>query len=329
MEVWVFNDPNPKAKELVSDSLKNGISRFGWSYIDSGDLKDLKNKAWELLSEDEKIIWKKSNFLLRIQPGDWVVHVNIPTWGMCSAAKVVGPYFFEAHDNAISDFRHCLGIEPSSLVEFSRNSEGVHPHISRRLKLRGRYWRIYDKQVFSDSLENIRSGKRILEGESLGEHYLKQEIQPLLSQITQKVQRTHPEKKLESLVAKIFRNMPNVLEAKVNGSGFGSDFGADVIVEYDSGIGILSLQKRETLVVQVKSYTDTHWETLCISQIETAINKFNADAGLLISTAEPSENLEFAIEELSARLEKPIGLIAGENVAKFILKYEKGLLIEI
>jgi len=73
--------------------------------------------------------------------------------------------------------------------------------------------------------------------------------------------------------------------------------------------------------VQVKSYTGQHWETGAVEQIETAIKKFQADAGLIITTAESIDNLEKAIEDLSNKLNKPVGLIAGEDVAKFVLKY--------
>jgi hypothetical protein len=98
------------------------------------------------------------------------------------------------------------------------------------------------------------------------------------------------------------------------------------------------LEKEEKLVVQVKSYTGQHWETNAVEQIETAIKEFQANAGLIITTAESTDNLEKAIENLSNKLSKPeqdgglnkpipIGLIAGEEVAKFVLKYGGQLIL--
>ena len=84
---------------------------------------------------------------------------------------------------------------------------------------------------------------------------------------------------------------------------------------------IEGLEKLETLVVQIKSYKGQHHDLTAVDQIETGIKEFNADAGLLITTAEKTEKIQKAIEDLSNRIKKPISLIAGVDVAKFVLKY--------
>ena len=74
-----------------------------------------------------------------------------------------------------------------------------------------------------------------------------------------------------------------------------------------------------------------------VNQIGDAIIKFNANAGMLVTTAESTEELERAMEELSNRLSKqtedgglgkdiPISLVAGQDVAKFVLKHGGELL---
>ena len=331
MTIYAFNEPNEESKEFVTKSLKeNGISRFGWSWYDSANLLKLNEKSWDEMNKDEIMTWKKASFLLEIEPGDWVVHINVPYWGACIAAKVTSEYFFEEKENEIADFRHCLNIDKKSVIQFDRNDEEIHPLISRKLKLRGKYWRIYDEKEFFSSIENVKKGNKITkEGDSVGIHYLKNEIKPLFEELTIKIHKTHPEKKLEYLLCNIFKNIPNVTNAYVNGSGWGTDFGADIVVKYNAGLKILNLQREETLVVQVKSYEGVHYDTNSVDQIKMAMEKFNANYGLIITTAQKSDELEKAIEKLSLKIDRPVGLLAGEDVAKFLLKYENGILFEI
>ena len=315
----------------MSKSLRNeGISRFGWSYYDSANLKDLEQQSWESMNEKEIETWNKSKFLLGIKQGDWVVHINVPYWGACSAAKIDSGYFFEETNNEIGDFRHCLKIDKNSLIEFERNAEEIHPYISARLKLQGKYWRIFAEKEFLESLNNLKNGTKITnKGDSIGLHFLKDEIKEVFQTLTHKIHKTHPEKKLEYLICELFKNVPNVVETYVNGSGWGTDFGADVVVKYTSGLGILNLQHEETLVIQVKSYEGKHWNTNLVNQIKTAMEKFKAHCGLIITTAKSTKVLEEAVDNLSKEIDKPVALLAGNNVAKFFLKFEKGMLFEL
>ena len=97
---------------------------------------------------------------------------------------------------------------------------------------------------------------------------------------------------MEYLICKLFKNVPNVVETYVNGSGWGTDFGADVVVKYTSCLGILNLQHEETLVIKVKSYEGEHWNTNFVNQIKTAMEKFKAHCGLIITTAKSTKVFE-------------------------------------
>jgi hypothetical protein len=334
-------DELSKTQQFLADSIRNGVSRFGWSYIDTADLKMLQNKSWQEMNDKEKSCWAKANFLLGVEIGDWVVHINLPYWGSCIVGQVNETYSFEYNGNKFGDYRHLLKLDKKSIVEFERNDDGVLPIISSRLKLQGRYWTIQYVDEFLHTIQNIKSealGKK--EDESIGIFYLKKDLSPLFKNITDKIQKTHPASKLENLIAEVFRNIPGVVDVYEHGrhKGWGTDSGADLIVTYKSGIPISNLEKEEKLVVQVKSYTGEHWEISAVEQIETAIKEFQASAGLIITTAQSTDNLEKAIESLSNKLSKteqddrlnkpiPIGLIAGEDVAKFVLKYGGHLLL--
>ncbi len=350
MKIYALKGPSSedygqdKLKEIqqfLSDSIKNGVSRFGWSYIDTADLTTLQTKQWQEMDEKEKNCWAKAHFLLEVQKGDWIVHINLPYWGACLAGQVIETYSFEQNGNDLGDYRHLLKLDKNSIVEFKRNDDRVLPIISSRLKLQGRYWTIQYIDEFLQTIKNLKEeslGKK--ENENNGIFYLKKELSPLLKNMTEKIQKTHPAGKLENFIAEVFRKIPSVVKVNEYGrhKGWGTDSGADLIVTYKSGLSISNLEKEEILVVQVKSYTGKHFEKNAVKQIETAIKKFQANAGLIITTAESTDDLEKEIEKLSNRLSMPeqdgglnkpipIGLIAGEEVAKFVLKYGGQLIL--
>jgi hypothetical protein len=331
MTVWVFNTPQGDGQvDFVYASLQKGISRYGWSYVNTADLHKMENKDWEELDESETECWNRGHFLLDVEKGDWVVHVNVPEWGMCTAGKVIEKYKFDSKKNKIGvddysdggDFRHTLGLDIDTLVTFDRNNENITPFISRRLKLQGAYWRIYDTDEFLKSIENVRNNVvSVPENITHGLYYLREDLKTPLSQITEAIQRNHPGKKLEEFIAMIFEKVPNVIEVKQNGSGWGTDYGADIIVTYSTGLPINGLQQEAVTVVQVKSFTGIHLRDEAVEQIKTGIDKYEASSGLIISTAEASGNLLKSIENAQEQIKKPIVLMAGEDVAMFVIKY--------
>jgi hypothetical protein len=347
--VWALKAPGGKeANSFIRDSLRQGYSRFGWSYTDIADLTTLEEKGQRHeLTEDESYFYSQASFLLKIEPEDWIVHVNVPHRGRCMAAKVTEKYSFDPSHNELGagdyakggDFRHRIGIDPKSIMEFDRNDVNVLPSISRRLKLQGRYWRIHAVSDFMTTLNNLQ--ERTADNheiDSLGLHYLRGDLEAIYATITDSIHKHHPGKSLEELIARVFEGMDQVENVKRNGSGWKSDFGADLIIDYTSGLPLSGLKKVERLVVQVKSYQGEHVEQSAVKQIKTAIRKFKADAGLIVSTAQPSEAILRSIAQASDELSQneetgeagrpiPIELIAGADVAKFLIRYGSDLIL--
>ena len=204
--VWAFQSPgDEREKKLLNESIKSGKSRFGWSFIDEHDLR-LENN-WT----DEH---SKQLFLLEIKEGDWIVHINLPVWGRCVAAKVCSEYKFgEAlelpwrEEWTRKDFRHCFKINADSIIEFSRRDPRILP--SDNLCPRRRYHQIYEVDDFDRSIENLNSEKQ--------EDHLKNKLQPLLIDISKCIHKMHPSKKLERFLAGVFRKIPTVVEVEENG----------------------------------------------------------------------------------------------------------------
>ena len=317
---------SPHTKDITYKSLTEGIGRFGWSYIETANLHELKARieadGRDSLNKEEQNCYQ--SFLLDIKENDYVVYINIPEWGKCTLARVTSEYFwgYEA-----DDFNHRFRVDPTSVKVFETNDAIVHPALSGRLKLRGRYWRIYLHEEFDSlvkALEEGKAGKPRTPETNLG--LLAQEIQPHLEGITEKIQHTHPNFDLEGLFEEIFKKVPGVQEVKRHrGKG---DHGADLTVVFESGIPIPGLQQQHTCVVQVKAFQGEHWVTRAVEDIRNAFNYYpDADMGLIVSTASSSsESLENALEELREETGKAVSLLIGADVATFLLRFGTDLL---
>lgn len=68
---------------LIHQSLKRGEGRFGWSYVESANLHDLRDRiaadGWSSLDTEEKDCYQE--LLLSLNCGDYVVYINLPEWG--------------------------------------------------------------------------------------------------------------------------------------------------------------------------------------------------------------------------------------------------------
>lgn len=160
--------------------------------------------------------------------------------------------------------------------------------------------------------------------------FLEREFKQILGDITTKIQHNHPGKDLEGFLAEVFRRIPGVTGVKENGSGWGPDYGADLIVKYNiERIKGVELEE-QTWVVQVKSYTDKHDNTNGVDQLRMAIEKFDATLAILVTTGERTQTLETAFNNLADEMSKKkvaVHLIAGVEVAQFVLRYGLDLLI--
>lgn len=203
----------------------------------------------------------------------------------------------------------------------------MHPSLSARLKLQGRYWRIYLQEEFEQLLSAIDSGRLgAVRDAKANLAFLSREIQPLLSGITEKIHHCHPNYDLEGLFADVFRAVPGVKEVKWQGGA--GDHGADTIVVFETGLPVTGMQKQETCVVQVKSFEGEHWDTKAVDDIRRAFDHYpEVGSGLIVSTAtSATEALEKSLEELRKDTGKPVSLLIGADVAAFLLRYGRNLL---
>lgn len=309
MTIWAFAKVSDSdARKLVYESIYNGKSRFGWGEKDEDNLK---------------VKWNgKQGFLLGITKGDWIVHVNSPQWGKCTAVQVKDQY---EYDQGLKcpwgmDFRHVIPVDPSTIVEFDRKDSNIIPTVN--LNPRQRYHRVYAESDFLQSIENLKNNNvQLKKGERKEVYHLKEKTSNVFKQITKLIHQTHKGKELERLFASVFRKIPGVVEVIENGFGYKTDNGADLIITIQSSVSSLVFENK--IVVQLKSFGGKHYDLTAIDQIKTAINYYEANAGIIITTAMKTEKLEEEIQKASESVGKPIDLIAGDDVAKFIISYAK------
>lgn len=320
MKVWAFNKADEEqARELIYLSIKNGKSRFGWSQDDKHNLKTKDN--W---TENHS----RQLFLLEIMPGDWIVHINTPKWGRCIAAKVNSEYSF---DDGLKcdwgiDFRHYFEINVNTIVEFDRNDCNVLPTVN--LNPRQRYHRIYAEDDFLKSIENIKNNAVYLQsGETKEEFHLKERTDKFLSEISTLIHEMNRSKNLERFLAKVFKKIPGVTNVNENGFGWGTDFGADLIVTMSSSIGNLEFENK--IIVQIKSFEGAHSEVDAVYQVKTGIEKYSGSAGMIITTGHRTEELENKIQEVSKAIDKPIDLLDHEDLAKFVIKHAPEMIFKL
>ena len=321
----IQSSSSPEYIRAVYESLKLGEGRFGWSYVATADLRALKKRreegGWGLLEKDEQDCYQ--GFLLRIKPGDYVVYINVPERGQCTLAKVTGEYFFQFDDE---DFNHRFKVDPASVREFNRNDRMVLPSLSVRLKLQGRWWTIYREGDFKQLLSALEKGTEPASAtpETTVQDLFKN-IEPNLQEITKKIHEYHPNKALEDFVRVIFEQVPEV-ESVEPQKGL-ADHGADLLVRFKEREWLPGLVRRDTLLVQVKSYTGKHVSPSAVNDIERAFEHYkeageNASMGLIISTAdEAGDDLKRALDNLQEKTGRPVALMIGTDVARFALKY--------
>ena len=309
---------------LIHESLKNGEGRFGWSYVETANLHELRNRTatggWNSLDDAEKDCYHE--WLLSLNGGDYVVYINVPEWGQCTLAEVTGTYFWRWADN---DFNHRFPVDPNSVRSFDRNDAMVAPALRARLKLRGRCYRLSTEEEFRRLVAALPRGVRPAP-RTFGDnsHELTDEMKPFPATVTEKIRHMHPDTDLEGLVEQVFRRVPGV-RSVTRQTGAGSR-GADLVVELDFG-SIPELV--QTLVVQVQPGPDTLREPSAVDDIRRAFGAYDTDMALIVSTAmNPDPAVERELDRLRENTMKPIALLTGDELAAFFLQHGSDLLLE-
>lgn len=318
--IWAINQVDElEDRPLIHESVRNGRSRFGWSSEDTNDLSKEENRQ---IKENRRQL-----LLLEVKEGDWIVHRNTPEQGKFVAARVTSEYQFDEGlqcANGRTDFRHCFEVDKETVVTFNRGDPRILSTVW--LDQRPRLQRISAVDDFLASIDNLkRDPPQLGKGDSNEEYHLRAKMdKELLPVATRLIHETHKGKKLEGFLAKVFRKIPEVEDVNEHGQRWGTDHGADLIVTMRDPLGLA-----RTIIVQVKSYEGEHRDPSAVEQVKTGIKEFEGDAGVIITTAKRTEDLEIEIEKISKEIDRPITLLAGLEVSAFVIKHAPELLFNL
>lgn len=320
--------PYDERNEKTYLSLKDGVGRFGWSGEYADDLREYERRleAGEGLTPDEWPLYSNQRFLLDIKEDDYVVYVNIPERGRCTLARVVGGYFWGAEKyKDDDDFRHCFRVDPESVNDFDRHDAAVHPRLRSKLGPRRRWQGVYDvHEHFESLLDSLKKEKdRRPSSPETALNWLKKSVQP---SITKEIHIAYVGAELENFIAEIFGRVPGVKNVKKQGGP--GEKGADLLVTFEWEIPSLNISEQRKCAVQVKSFAGEISDMGAVDQIRTAFKSWDADMGIIVSTAESSsEEFNNALEKLQEDTEKPVSLLIGNDLAAFVLRYGSELLL--
>ncbi len=308
-------------KPRIMESLKQGIARYGWSRDETADLQLIRDKIGEKesLSDYEKEVWN-CNFLLEVKPDDYLIYINLPEYGKCTLARASGSYSFIMDGE---DFNHRIPVDLDFVSTFDRNSNIVPRYLAARLKLQGRYWRIYAKREFESLLKALIEGRLAVPHttDTMTQDF-ETEISPLLRDMATCMSHTYPNFDLEGLVEMVLKEVPGVFNVQRRRGG--QDYGADIVFEYGLGLPFDGFWKQERCAVQVKSYEGDMEYQKAIQDLRKAFDRDpNFTSGLVVSTAlEMTTEFEQALDKLREDSKKTIGVLLGEELARFYLKYK-------
>ncbi len=110
-------------KQSVYNDLQQGIAHFGLSSLADADLEQLKLRLtkvqWNQLTEAERNSWSSCAFLLDLRPGDYLIYLDLPSYGCHSVSRITGKYCFSDtwDPGKVGGYRHKLDCEFIDVID--------------------------------------------------------------------------------------------------------------------------------------------------------------------------------------------------------------------
>jgi hypothetical protein len=250
------------------------------------------------------------------QRGDYLVYPHQPEYGKFMIVEATGPYQFAvAGDSLSGDFRSyrtCRLVTTSPLDWYDPI---VPPRIKTKLGLQGRFYQLYDFDLFSQmlgSLPNAGAPARADLSPRLGR--IASEIMPTIPSL---IWREFPRQDLSWLCNELFNRMgySTVLQ---EGAG---EAGSDLIVNVGSPL----LPRPLTVGVQVFAWEGNVAGSCLQVKLQQLVGGWQAnqlDYGVLLTTGNcGAECAELIAAHNKAHTDRPVVLIEGQMLSKLFIRY--------
>ncbi len=312
----------------VFESLKAGKARIGWSGSDDLDLRAIRQKGGNSLTELQQEALRCHGFFDRVNIGDLLIYPNQPKRGKFCIARVTGEYEYAAKEDSIDgdfrSFRPCELLPPGPI---DKSDPIVHPFVRARLGLQGRFYEPSGVDLFLDLVQRLPlAGKRPDQARDVD---VKERFGRILGGIVpgvaQLIHREFPRAELSRLFCKeLFEGMGHSVEITEGPS----EKGADVVVTVQDEL----LEQEFKVGVQVASFDeDVSADTLRrkLDQLLSGWGDNLLDFGVLLTTGSCTPDARGLIVEHNKRerreqqgSRKLIKLIDAKELAHLFLKYQ-------
>jgi hypothetical protein len=314
---WVMRTDHNR-RGYIRDEIAQGRLRQGWGYAEEQDLnliaEELGRNGWRVgaLSETERQAWRNQRMWPghwgRINIGDLIIVPKMPTDRQWTIVEVTGDYRFEI-SSEWEDYGHVLPVEVVRDAVSNAN-RGVSSRLQRTMRNRGRLWSITAYAADVDELLALDSPiDRPDSSLERLQDVMSDSLEFMRQRMADKFGGNENEDPVHRLLERLYA--PDTVERRSGPHERGADF---EITRVDP-LGVSF-----TTVVQLKTFQGLIDDLHALDQIALAVEQYQADAGVILTTAD-DETDEFrqARESLAEQLNVKVYLVAGDELARLFL----------
>ena len=331
-KVFVVKTVSPEVPGYVIpgiyDSLRGGKARIGWAYYDRQDLRKIsaKIRKGEALDADEEKAKRCMGFLTRVSKGDHLVYPHQPQYGTFAIVQVdphEGDYQYAPQGDSLDEdfrsFRRCSLVteKPISLQDGI-----VHPTIRRKLGLQGRFYQLYDEDLFKRLLEDLPQAGRI---DQAG---LDARVMRIGDQVLQRLPSLiHGEFPAHDLSRRLCVELFDRMGYGVTLQEGPSEKGCDLVITVGSPL----IEAEFTVGLQAFSWEGEVSAQDLQGKLTQLLDGWDAnglDYGVLLTTGECGQSAAALIEQHNkSKSDRPVRLIDGRPLAGLLVEYFAAQLI--
>ncbi|WP_100399156.1 restriction endonuclease [Bacillus sp. FJAT-44742] len=310
---------NNRDQEWMYKEFLDGRLHFGWSPPGSY-LNILKNKSKNQMSNQEKVTWRYTQFLVnRIKKGDVLLIQFEQPLRKLLIAEVTDGYDYATEEK--EDFNHIIHCKPITKDFISIESKYVTKSLRHAITKRGQYYQIYPKEAIKNIEELIEEHlweKNDYKEKLTNEIAISDTKTAIIETTIDMISKKWPGKAFEYFVEDLIKSIPG-MAAAVRDSGKGWDL---LIQTTDPLSNEILL---EGIPVQCKNYRGIVTDKRPIRDLEKCIINSNKSLAYLFIMGQLEKDYLNAInelqEELTEKLQREVKLavVQQERIAEMYL----------
>ena len=308
------------------EEFRAGRVRFGWSGPGC-DLREIREKEWATWSDDQRVTWSHSKFLVeRVVPGDRVVVQTEQPIERFVVAEVIPPGYDYAPGD-LDDFNHFLHTRPLTPNPIPVNSNAITAALKHDLSKRGHYYEIYPEDSIHELdalVDQVREGKVDFSVVRTDANTLDHTLRDAKSRIAREISRKWPSKDFERFCEMLLGKVDYIEVKEHRDSGKGWDLLVRIINPLTQTILL------DDVPVQCKNLTGDVTSLDPINDLERCIRNSSSQVAYLFILGKLSkrflEELQIRQEMLRKELNRPVSfeVVTEDRIAEIYAAYVVG-----